>query len=677
MKIIRINLLFVFTLIFLLTESILGFTFSQSMSDTLKSKKSAVKDTLSIHTDSTVAKDTLRPIFQRRISSHDIPTNILTKRTLQRYDYRYTGGIVNYLPYGFLQDLGSHGQPGEVQFYGLGYGNVSFINDGIELNNRWQNTFNPYSLQMESIDTLELHSITSGFLFSPSNNPVVVSVLSRDKIEKQAYSKIRFYQAPDEEGLLDVMFSGYLFDRTNISFEATNRSIDPRGGTTDYNTALSSWVVNGKVHYLLSNTINLISTYRHERNQVGLFGGVYKSADMFDPKTADVKYNDRFLRTVKNEVNLKILSRIADFSRTDLNFYYQYNRNKFKQNFDGSNSLIPRIENYHITKTIGASINQKVKLPLFDLAVLGNYESVDLSSPLFSSDKIYKRYSIGGKADLDLLDAIKPSGYVKYLNFDDQSYFGFGGDVNIELFDNIKFFGGLAYFEKPHSIIGSEKLFTSSNRKEKIKTFQASFEHTGNIGNIFLSYFVLNNDAALIPFSSTSDSLLSSSVSEFKEFDITRQGINLTGNIHLWKILLEGNATYYFSLDDNKLYSIPELTFNGGMYYVDTLFQSNLYLKAGINYRFIGAKDYSVIDFEQSRSVFYQTDLVTGAIAPLELEYIPWSHQFDIFVAGTIQKKATVYFVFENLLDEQYYIVPYYPMNSPGIRLGISWEFLN
>jgi outer membrane cobalamin receptor len=55
----------------------------------------------------------------------------------------------------------------------------------------------------------------------------------------------------------------------------------------------------------------------------------------------------------------------------------------------------------------------------------------------------------------------------------------------------------------------------------------------------------------------------------------------------------------------------------------------------------------------------------------------PLSSQIDLFIAGTIQESATIYFVFENLLDEQYYIIPYYPMYPMGLRFGISWEFLD
>jgi outer membrane cobalamin receptor len=49
----------------------------------------------------------------------------------------------------------------------------------------------------------------------------------------------------------------------------------------------------------------------------------------------------------------------------------------------------------------------------------------------------------------------------------------------------------------------------------------------------------------------------------------------------------------------------------------------------------------------------------------------------DFTLAGEIKKAAIVYFTWENLFDETYYIVPYYPMFRRGIRFGVAWELFN
>ncbi|MBK6913937.1 MAG: hypothetical protein IPH11_09815 [Ignavibacteriales bacterium] len=42
-----------------------------------------------------------------------------------------------------------------------------------------------------------------------------------------------------------------------------------------------------------------------------------------------------------------------------------------------------------------------------------------------------------------------------------------------------------------------------------------------------------------------------------------------------------------------------------------------------------------------------------------------------------MQKVATVYFTWENLFDNDYFITPYYPMPNRNIRFGLSWELFN
>jgi len=52
-------------------------------------------------------------------------------------------------------------------------------------------------------------------------------------------------------------------------------------------------------------------------------------------------------------------------------------------------------------------------------------------------------------------------------------------------------------------------------------------------------------------------------------------------------------------------------------------------------------------------------------------------YQIDFFLAGTIQEDATVYFVWENLVGENYFQVAYYPQRARGIRLGVTWKLFN
>jgi hypothetical protein len=53
------------------------------------------------------------------------------------------------------------------------------------------------------------------------------------------------------------------------------------------------------------------------------------------------------------------------------------------------------------------------------------------------------------------------------------------------------------------------------------------------------------------------------------------------------------------------------------------------------------------------------------------------SNQIDFFLAGQLQERAILYFVFENLLNSKYFIVPYYPKQERSVRFGVAWEFFD
>jgi hypothetical protein len=97
------------------------------------------------------------------------------------------------------------------------------------------------------------------------------------------------------------------------------------------------------------------------------------------------------------------------------------------------------------------------------------------------------------------------------------------------------------------------------------------------------------------------------------------------------------------------------------------MFDNNLKLKMGINYRYTGGQIPFVYDYEKSLQLAQTlTPMVTfSAISP--------TFQLDLFLAGTVQEQATIFVTFENALDTEYYIVPYYFKQATTLRLGVSW----
>ncbi len=105
-------------------------------------------------------------------------------------------------------------------------------------------------------------------------------------------------------------------------------------------------------------------------------------------------------------------------------------------------------------------------------------------------------------------------------------------------------------------------------------------------------------------------------------------------------------------------------------------FNSNLHLKTGFDFRYYGEQNFRSYDFEKSIPVLFTVNNL-NAFAPFKTEMTDPAFVIDYFLAGRIQERAVVYFSLENILDNNYYIVPIYPARGRTVKFGFSWEFLD
>jgi hypothetical protein len=599
------------------------------------------------------------------------------------YSDRYIGDIFSYLPFGYLRDLGSLGQPSEVLLYGNGFSNISYLEDGILLNNRSLNSYDLNNFQSEYIDSLEVVPLPRGFLYG-TNNTVAVNFITRDKIPLKPYSRIRFYQAPDNEGMIDGIFNAYLMDRFNFSFEVTNNSVDSRYTNSEY----GGWKASARIRYLLSNKINIVGNYSYSKLNTQLNGGVNIDAIpsgqvntiLYDPIQAPVNYTSRYQKFTSHFANLKFLGRFSKSFNSELTLYYYENLTEYRQNEKGLLTNIPVIINDNSDKTFGGRFRQKFSTDPFTLDLTADYERTEYSLPVINLSESTSNFSVSGKLSTSVLNGLfYPSAYLKYLKYRDESYSGFGADINLYLTNYLTLYAGVSKFQKPLNPIEEQLLDPAAKfDKQNITTMEAGIKLvSGNIKGSVSLFNIINDNETLPAIVEYTDTLKIDEIGIYKSTESKKFGINLSLRAKIWKVLLTVNGSYYNSkLNSQRNYLIPDFTFEGGLYYVDTLFNSNLNLKTGVNLKYSGNQDYFSYDFQQSQSVKYYTDGTLPYNTISQAIFSP-SFQADFSLVGTIQKKAIVYFVVENLFDNNYFIVPYYPKQGRGMRFGVAWEFLD
>ena len=216
---------------------------------------------------SIVKRDSLKPIQSFPLTEKSY---LISRDDLLKMEYRYAGDYLRLFSFNFIKDLGFPGQPNETFLYGLGNNSINFLLDGISYNDRSSNSFNLNLIQSEDIDSIEIIPLPRGFLYGAYNNPISVNFITRDFITRQPYSRIRYYQGPDRETMLDGSFNLQITKKLFASFDITNRIVD----STYKNTEFSIWQGKVKLKYFLSNDINIIASYNYNDYKAGYSGGV-------------------------------------------------------------------------------------------------------------------------------------------------------------------------------------------------------------------------------------------------------------------------------------------------------------------------------------------------------------------------------------------------------------------
>ncbi len=565
-------------------------------------------------------------------------------------NYRYTGDLLRSFNINFIKDLGFIGYPNESFIYGVGNGAVSYMLDGVLWNNRYTNSLDLNLVQSEDIDSIEIVPSPRGFLYGPYNNPVTVNFITRDFIVPVPYARIKYYQGPNAEAMIDGRFSALLAKRWNLSFEITNRSID----STYTNTEFSFWNINAKLKYFLSNSVNITGWYYYVDTKQGLNGGVNVDSianippsyniDMYSLE-APVVYPNQKLDVLQNNFGLRTLAKPFENSKLDFSIYYRYGQNKVEGNLNAPFSN-PQIEN----KTYGVILNADQKISIVKLSAIFNYEKR-------SNDYLPSTESLGSSTDADLFSVtpmvsfllldgkLTPSVFYKYLwskyvsigRIRNENLSGLGFDLSYSVFQNLQIYGGYSEYDCPSC-------------QENVKNSEVSIKYDDKVFLIDLKWFKRSN---LYLSEKAFPNGYSNAYPQFGNLS----GLGLNLDYKIWYLLFETNTSYYFNPQDEKIYGVPEFSFMGGAFINGYFFNDNLNLKTGFRFYYFGRNN-----------VFSRN---------WGIENVASTNKLDFTLAGEIKKVAIFYFIWENIYYNQYYITPYYPMPDGNIRFGIAWELFN
>jgi hypothetical protein len=596
-------------------------------------------------------RDTLFPIYQHPYFQQ---SEFINRKKIDFLDYRYTGDLFKPFGLSFLRNYGFVGHPNELMLYGTN--DISFYENGIYVNNRSSGYFNMNLLPSEMIDSIEIIPSPRGFLYGPVSSPVSVNFIKRDILSVRPYTRIKYYEGPSGEGFIDAVLSAILFKDFILTLDVSNRNTD----LNYVNSNFSIWQGEAHLKYLISKKVNLTASYGYNDYDSGLNGGVDADsiqragenidAVLYNQQIAPVYYPERRLNILQHNVGLRLFVNPVSESQTDLSIYYRFSNDEV--------SNPPAVTDYPRRtkdKTAGALLRQDISLAFADLKVIAQYEKTNTKfyMPGSNLDDNISYFTLSPVFSLKLLDSIIiPSAYYKFQNIrngSSASYNGLGFDLAINLFDNLKLYGGYSDYK-------------SVNLSDNVNTVELSAKVNLDYLNLGVDFINRNESFAYIDLSPfTADKGYYPDEGYYLDLGTTQVGGNV--NIRLWKILLEVSSFYdlsnHKSADSGPYNTIasPKFKLTGGIYLDGYFFADNLQLKTGF-----------AVNYNTRQRIFYSGNEYTLADKFITL---------DFTLAGEIQKVAIAYFTWENLFDETYYIVPYYPMFRRGIRFGVSWELFN
>ncbi|MBK7105763.1 MAG: hypothetical protein IPH62_10810 [Ignavibacteriae bacterium] len=611
-----------------------------------------------------------------------LATFIKKKQELDFENYRYAIDYLNFLPLTSQQNFSLAGVPNIPFIFFQENKNISFIHNNYSLSNSWNGSSDLNLIPSENISSIEVIPLARGFLYNNLNSSAIANIITQDSITAKPISRIRYYQAPDYDAAIDAIFSALIFRDLHLSYRLSNSAYSGAFKNSEYGI----WKSDLNSIYRITDSIFAKVNYYHLKSNVELNGGIdvetllANSVSLQDElfnTISPVNFENRYKETTINKVSGDLYGIILPNSISRLNFIFNQTEEKLRQNIDLSTNDSTRISNMNKFSKYYFNFHHKHSIEEFSFKINLDYSNTDYGIEYYNVYTTKNSYSFSAFADYNVIDSfIVPAIYFKTGNFENQLTRGLGFDVKLNINKNIKFMFGTSKLNQPYLISELFSLPKSEQAKNYVTNYFLTSEFTLQNLKTSITYFATNSDHTPVPIFSNSDFNLNSTkiIFPFTE-QVKREGINLISNLFFWNIEFFINANYLLSSQSTLIPKPSKFNISSGIYYRDKLYNNNLDLKTGFNFYFNDNIENQFYDFQIMRSSNYY--FVNDALTQFK-NYSISNTQFriDFTLAGRIQDRATFYFAYENILSNNYYSIPFYPIPEGGIRIGISWDFI-
>ncbi len=602
----------------------------------------------------------------RVLSSH----SVVTDSTINFSDYEYPGDLLTLEPGVFIRDLGSAGQLNGLTIGGLDGRAIAFMSDGVELNDPLTGVYNSYLYPTENIDRVEFIPATRSFLYGLNGTGGAINFVSKSKKAIHAYSRIRYSESVYGYGFFDGMFSQNITRALNLTAGLQHGTLAGEYANSDYD----AWNARVKIRYNLSSKLNIFASEIYNHNQLGLNGGVdtaSRNITGYDPILAQLRNTDSYEKITRHDVQLGAAGELFPDStfETALTLYHSTNLREYRDEENRPNPNGIFVQEDHWSQWYGARLTQHLEFvhQLVDLGAEMQSRGVIASSVM--DQHLETSRSLFGKEEYRPANDVDGALYARFDNYLSQSLLSYGGDVSLSPLPWIAFFGG---FSRSYRFPTFQELYwrdsivngpQSTFSPEEHHLFQGGLRLLNNGATLVeLTYFhrIVDDPIVIVP---TLISYPFPTLEFVQENQATYNGVEGTAGFHFGIFYAEGSAQFLETTGDVGGPSLlPRWSGTGGIYYWDKLVKGHLDLKVGVRGRVLTS--YQGMEYNPQAWMY----------VPSMQQPINASGVSDLVIMAHIGS-AYIHVIWQNLLDLQYVITPFYPELERSVRFGISWEF--
>ncbi len=631
------------------------------------SARQAAPDSSIAPTDSTTRVDSLRTRFIPGIGIfRSLPdsADVLHASRWAWSEDRLVENLFWKIPGLYSTSLGEAGKPVRLYYQGLDSRSLSFFLDGRPIGDAVTGEVNPADIPLEFMEAAEF--LANGQ--NPAGGIATLNAVSRQDNSPRPMTKLRYVQNPFETLLTDALFSQNIARSTNLVVglqRYSSRGRYKHGG-------LDSWNTRVRLRYNISPSFNvsLQHLYTADRNEMN--GGVdlALSNEPFEEARAIVQTETGHETLLRSDWTLAGAAKLfADsLSLTRFSLYSSSTEREYQNFGDDYHLANERDADAYSVRGVRASQRFAVS-PGATIEAGFQIAQTDLDQSSTLRTTAEDEYSFFGSVEFAPIDFADVS-----LSARSDSRAGLNATA-------------IRGAVRLYSSLG--KIWASAEQAGRIPTLQerlavdSLFSTTAPLSNESRNSFAAGVDGQpleslslqlsafhhrieqAVVFRSTSTASGTPAVAISNIPDLTTTGALATAHWRWNGFEALGVACYTeYREQDTVQTPFPDLFLAGELSYRDVVLKDALDGKIGVRAKFLNRQQ--GVDYHpRVRAYTLQQTYTFGRVTILDA--------FLVFHLGD----AMISISWENLLNFNYYLLPFYPAPERHIQLGVNWRWID